>query len=98
MSSKYSDGQVRTTCQCGRSPMNTDERSMLSRVNLNNSLEEFLSIVSGDYALGDLLDYELIHVGYEDLNVWIQTSDGYFVMKVFSKSRTYPAIESYIKG
>lgn len=58
------------------------------RIGLNLPLEELSKQVCQEYDLGELIDNQLIEIGYEDYNFILTTHRGKFVVKVFSNERT----------
>ena len=58
------------------------------RINLNFPLKILSQEVCKQYNLGDFVDNQLIKIGYEDYNYILTTSEGKFVVKVFSNLRT----------
>ena len=71
---------------------------LLFRVDMKTSLESHILRIVRDYDLGDLLSYEPIPVGYEELNIWLKTSSNEFVIKIFSKDKSLQTIMSYVNG
>lgn len=58
------------------------------RINLNFPLKILSQEVCKQYNLGNFVDNQLIKIGYEDYNYILTTSEGKFVVKVFSILRT----------
>ena len=58
------------------------------RIGLTLPLEELSKQVCQEYDLGELIDNQLIEIGYEDYNFILTTHRGKFVVKVFSNERT----------
>lgn len=59
------------------------------RIDYQASLKEpFLQICS-DYRIGKYLSHQIIPVGYEDLNIALETNKGKYFVKIFSAARSY---------
>jgi Ser/Thr protein kinase RdoA (MazF antagonist) len=65
------------------------------RLSYIGDLRPVISRVCSSYTLGELVDYSLIEIGYEDCNVTITTAQGKFVAKIFAKKRTSEEIGRY---
>lgn len=72
--------------------------SLLSRVNLNLPLSELLAQISIEFGLGQVLTFDPIEIGYEELNLKLVTDMGIFIIKMFSKTKKDETIEDYIRG
>jgi len=72
--------------------------ALLSRVNLSSSLSELLDQVSVEFDLGQIITFDPIEIGYEELNLKVSTDKGIFIVKMFSKSKQVATIEDYIRG
>ena len=72
---------------------NEQINEVLSRVNLDLSLEELVGSTVEQFALGKASKFELIRHGYQDLNIKVSTDSGEFILKVFSKRRTLTNVE-----
>lgn len=59
-----------------------------NRINLTQPLEVLSIEVCKKYNLGEFKTNELIEIGYEDFNYILTTTEGKFVVKVFSNERT----------
>ena len=60
-----------------------------SRINLDFPLEVLAKKVCTAYSLGEFFNCKIITTGYEDFNFILNTASGKFVVKIFSKSRTF---------
>lgn len=76
--------------------MNRD--SLLSRVDIVVPLSQLLESVSEFFDIGKIEEFEPIPVGYEELNLKTITSQGVFVIKIFSKLKNPETIKDNIKG
>lgn len=72
--------------------------ALLSRVDSELELFGLLQKVAADYDLGGLIAYDIIQIGYEELNVRVTTTRQTVVVKIFSKDKTYDVVHSYIRG
>jgi len=66
-----------------------------NRLNYAGYLNPVVSRLCEAYKIGDLLKFSIIGVGYEDCNVYIETSSGAYVAKMFSKERNQEDIIRY---
>ena len=70
----------------------------LARVDLPCSLEDFVEHIASDYVLGTVLKWEPIKEGFEELNIKTKTTKGTYVIKIFSRQKTFRNIKDNIKG
>ena len=69
-----------------------------TRVNFNESdLGNILETICNDYKFTNIKEYKVIETGYEDFNVYLETSDKKLVVKFFSNERSIDNINHYIK-
>lgn len=71
---------------------------ILARVNIDFSLAELVEQTARQFDLGAINKFELIHHGYQDLNVKVETDRGEFIIKVFSKRRTVINVEEQTRA
>lgn len=71
---------------------------IMSRVNVDFSLEELVDQAVRQFDLGAVKNFELIQHGYQDLNVKVSTERGDFIIKVFSKRRTLTNVEEQTRA
>ncbi len=69
---------------------------LLSRVNLSVTLDELIKQIVGAFNLGSVESYKYIPIGFEDLNIKLETEKGKYVVKIFSKDRNRLFIQDYI--
>ena len=75
-----------------------DIKNLLERTNLKISLGKYLRIIEESYpSIGKVQEYFPILEGYEDANFILNTSNGKYVLKIFSKDRTEGNVNDYIK-
>lgn len=72
-----------------------NKKSPADRLAYNGSLAPVIKRLSAAYQIGGLTDFSVIGVGYEDCNVVVETEQGKFVAKIFSKVRTQQDIARY---
>lgn len=65
------------------------------RLAYTGDLEPVVERLCDAFAVGDLRDFSVIEVGYEDCNVKIKTSTGTYLAKIFAKKRTPEHILRY---
>lgn len=70
---------------------------LLSRVNLPIPITKLLGELATTYKLGPIKNFEYIQIGYEDLNIKLETGRGKYVVKIFSKEHRLPFIKDYIR-
>ena len=58
------------------------------RIKLNTDLKNISEQICSYYNLGEFTFNELIIIGYEDYNYYLNTSKGKYCVKIFSKIRT----------
>ncbi len=66
-----------------------------ARLNYAGDLNPVVVRLCKAYQIGELLNFSIIAVGYEDCNVCIETSNGNYVAKIFSKERSQDDIVRY---
>lgn len=71
------------------------EKQFQERIEYKGDLAVLLKQVSKDFHLGELNAYKVIPVGYEDLNLALETDKGKFFVKVLSKDRDQGQKERY---
>jgi Ser/Thr protein kinase RdoA (MazF antagonist) len=64
-----------------------NDQNFQKRINFQGDLKILLSNVAKDYNLGEFLSYNINLIGYEDLNVVLQSSKGKYFVKIFSSFR-----------
>ncbi len=74
-----------------------DQQTPTDRLAYNGPLAPVLERVCAAYRIGTLVDSSILTMGYEDCNVRLQTTEGAFVAKVFSKHRTPEIITRYVE-
>lgn len=60
---------------------------LLTRIGLKNNIEDLLKKICSIYSLGNFENYELITVGYEDLNLILKTNSNKYFLKIFASFR-----------
>lgn len=71
---------------------------LLSRIDQSICIGELLKRVVADYALQEVVQFEPIETGYEELNIKLATPRGRYVVKIFSKDKKFSTIQDYIRG
>ncbi len=71
--------------------------NLLSRINLSIPIDKLLDEIAPIYQLGEIKAFEYIPIGYEDLNIKLETSKGKYVIKIFSKHTPFTFIQNYIQ-
>lgn len=72
--------------------------SLLSRIDIVCSLDDLFTRVVHDYQLGSFQSYTILSSGYQELNVLLVTSDGRFVVKIFSKEKSLQRVQDNVWG
>ena len=75
--------------------MATEKQTPLDRLNYSGELGVVIDRLAGVYDIGKPTNFSVIGIGYEDCNVVIETPDGKYVAKIFSKERDQEAIARY---
>src|SRR3990167_10769393 len=75
--------------------MATEKQTPLDRLNYSGELGVVIDRLAGVYDIGKPTNFSVIGIGYEDCNVVIETPDGKYVAKIFSKDRNPEAITRY---
>jgi len=68
------------------------------RVQLKTSLENIIKKILQVYELGEYADCDRFEKGYEELNLKLTTSQGIYVAKIFSQTRSLAKVTDYING
>ena len=66
-----------------------------SRLDYSGDFSSLIKRICKVFTIGELVNFEIIEVGYEDCNVLIKTHKGTYVAKIFSKDRSQEEIERY---
>ena len=75
--------------------MEMDKRTPIDRLNYEGNLDPVVGRLCTAYRVGELTDFSVIDVGYEDCNVVITTQKDKYVAKIFSKGRSPQDITRY---
>lgn len=67
------------------------------RINYQGNLNLILSKVCQDFKIGQYQTYEVVPIGYEDLNLILKTNKGKFFVKIFASFRDEKECQRYIK-
>ncbi len=70
----------------------------LDRPDINGSLDNFLQHVSSVFQLGIIRKFLRFPLGYQELNIKLETSKGVYVVKIFSKEKSLPRVKENIQG
>src|ERR1035437_5510484 len=66
------------------------------RIKFSGDLRAFLAIVCQDFSLGDLRDYKIVEVGYEDFNIILISEKEKYFVKIFADYRNDKECQDYI--
>ena len=66
--------------------MTTEKQTPLDRLNYSGELGLVINRLAGAYKIGSPTNFSVIGIGYEDCNVVIETPNGKYVAKIFSKT------------
>lgn len=75
--------------------MPTEKQTPLDRLAYKGELGVVVNGLAEAYEIGSPTNFSVIGIGYEDCNVVVQTTDGKYVAKIFSKDRDRAAIVRY---
>lgn len=70
----------------------------VERTNLTVPLSRAAGILSENFKLGAVLDFKTLSGGYQDLNVKLETENGAYVAKFFSKERSLKRVQDIVKA
>jgi len=62
-------------------------QQLRARINYQGEFDELLIDVAKSYSIGEFVSFEIIEMGYEDVNVKLLTSEGTYFVKIFAESR-----------
>lgn len=72
--------------------------ALLSRVQLHMPLAKLANTITETFRLGKVMSFELLPVGYEEVNALLITSTGKYIVKIFSKDKSLEAIQSNVRA
>ena len=72
-----------------------DKQTPLDRLDYSGDLKPVIDRIGDNYGIGEIRDFSVIEVGFEDCNVIIETTSGKYVAKIFSKERSQEDIVRY---
>ena len=72
------------------------DNQFLDRVKLQGTLDEYIREIALVYDLGEVKNANIIPIGFEDLNVRIESGKGVFLAKMFASSRSGEDIDRYV--
>ncbi len=70
----------------------------LDRPDIKGSLDDFLHHVSDVFQLGTIRKFSRFPLGYQELNIKLETSQGVYVVKTFSKEKPLSRVKKNIQG
>lgn len=70
----------------------------LDRPDIRGSLDDFLQHVSYVFQLGTIRKFLRFPLGYQELNIKLETSQGVYVVKTFSKEKPLSRVKENIQG
>lgn len=70
----------------------------LDRPDINGSLDNFLQHVSNVFQLGTIRKFLRFPLGYQELNIKLETSQGVYVVKTFSKEKPLSRVKDNVQG
>lgn len=76
--------------------MNKNNKIFLQRINYKGNPLDFISIVCKNYDIGSYISHKIIEMGYEDLNVVIETDKGKYFAKFFGSFRDGKECNRYV--
>ena len=71
-------------------------QDFFSRIDSSLSLPALLDTVAGEFSLGTTLKYVPILTGYQDCNIDLETTEGKYVVKIFSREKSKERIDDII--
>ena len=79
-----------------RNNMNKNNKIFLQRIDYKGDPSDFISVVCNDYNIGSCVSYEIIEMGYEDLNIIIKTNKRKYFAKFFALFRDEDECKRYV--
>ncbi|MBU4338582.1 phosphotransferase [Patescibacteria group bacterium] len=76
--------------------MSKNNKTFLKRIDYKGNPLDFISIVCRDYDIGSCISYEIVEMGYEDLNIIIKTDKGKYFAKFFASFRDEKECSRYV--
>ena len=76
--------------------MKKNDSIFLKRIKYKGDFLDFISIVCNDYNIGSCISCNIVEMGYEDLNIVIQTNQGKYFAKFFASFRDKAECERYV--
>jgi len=76
--------------------MNENNNIFFQRIKYEGNLSDVISIVCNNYKIGSCISYNIVEMGYEDLNIIIQTNQGKYFSKFFASFRNENECERYV--
>lgn len=77
--------------------MENQPKIQLDRINYSGDISQVIKRLSNAYDIGDVIDFSIIEIGFEDCNIIVTTKKEKYVVKIFSKERTEEDILRYSK-
>lgn len=73
-----------------------NNNTFLQRIDYKGSPLDLVSVICNDYDIGSCISYEIVEMGYEDLNIIIKTNKGKYFAKFFALFRDENECKRYI--
>lgn len=73
-----------------------NNNAFLQRIDYKGSPLDFITVVCNDYDIGSCISYEIVEMGYEDLNIIIKTNKGKYFAKFFALFRDENECKRYV--
>src|SRR3989344_7128614 len=70
----------------------------LDRPDIKGSLKDFLRLVTEEFQLGTIQKFSRFPIGYQELNIKLHTSQGIFVVKIFSREKSLSRVKENVEG
>jgi Ser/Thr protein kinase RdoA (MazF antagonist) len=67
-----------------------------NRVDFRGNFKLALTQICGDYDIGEYKSHSIVPIGYEDLNLVVETEKGKFFSKIFASSRSSDDCKRYV--
>lgn len=76
--------------------MNKNSNIFLQRIEYKEDPLDFVSVICDDYDIGACVSYDIVEMGYEDLNIIIKTNKGKYFAKFFASFRNETECSRYV--
>lgn len=73
-----------------------DNKTFLKRIDYVGNPLDFMPLICAEYKIGSYISYDIVQMGYEDLNIIIETNKGKYFAKLFGSYRDENECKRYV--